>query len=495
MTCERYHFLDGLRGVAMLLGLVLHGAMSFRWPGIWGADEVSAAPEFFGWVFDAIHGFRMQLFFLVSGFFTMMLAKRRGLWPLVKQRLLRIGLPLVVGSIILSPMITLIGEWSEDRKEARADLVEDGEKEEKFVSGNLLEAVAIGDTQKVRELIDEGVDLEATGETGETALISAAFLGRVESVEMLLEAGADIEASDHHGTTPLKAATMDFEIVEAIAGTFELQADQEGRKECAVMLRTAGATGKAEENEMSGLIWMLTFYPVFHHLWFLYYLCWLVAAFSVVAKLPWRVPDSLIVSPLALLWLIPTTWYFQTLMPGQVGPGTATGVVPHWPKLGYYAVFFFFGVSCYGRGFLESGWGRLWPLWLALSVPCLCYARDALREENAIWAQLAAVSYAWLIIAVFFGVFRRFLNQGHPAVRYLSDASYWLYLAHLPLVMVVQVLMGPWELSVWMKFPLVLLIVTVPLVIVYEYAVRYTWVGAILNGRKFRNGPPPLPKE
>lgn len=493
MTKGRYHFLDGLRGVAMLLGLVLHGAMSFRWPEIWGADEVSAAPEFFGWVFDAIHGFRMQLFFVVSGFFTMMLAKKRGLWALAKQRLLRIGVSLVVGTIVLTPMIMGVMAWGESRAEERAEVVNDPE-ESGFEGGKLLKAVAVGDTARVKKLIETGVDLEEMGDTGETALISAAFFGRAESVAMLIEAGADVEAVDHHGTNPLKAATMNFEIVEAIADSFELEADEEGRKECAKMLREAGATGAADDHKMSGLIWMLTFYPVFHHLWFLYYLCWLVAAFFVVAKLLERIPNGLVTSPAALLWLIPLAWYFQTKMSGQVGPGTATGIVPHWPKLGYYAVFFFFGALCYGRGLLEDRLGKRWPLWLVLAVPCLIFARDWLWGGMEVWAQLAAVCYAWLMITVFFGIFRQFLNQGHPAVRYLSDTSYWLYLAQLPLVMVVQILVGRWEMTVWVKFPLVLLAVTIPLLVVYEYVVRYTWIGAILNGRKSRMKPPALPQ-
>jgi hypothetical protein len=47
MTNVRYHFLDGLRGVAMLLGLVLHGVMSFAGILIWPAEDVRSAPEFF----------------------------------------------------------------------------------------------------------------------------------------------------------------------------------------------------------------------------------------------------------------------------------------------------------------------------------------------------------------------------------------------------------------------------------------------------------------
>ena len=494
MTTQRYHFLDGLRGVAMLLGIVLHASMTFRGWDVWGVEEVSVAPEFFGWVFDFIHGFRMQLFFVVSGFFTMMLAKRRGLVSLLKQRLLRIVVPLVVGTLILSPMIYVLSAWGEERGRVHAAPEEADE--------NLLAAAAIGDADRVAEWIEQGADLEVRGDNEETPLISAAFFGRVDCVELLLGAGADMEAKDRWGTNSMKAATMDFKIVKGIAESFGLEADREGREICARLLKEAGASGETSElkkgkwAEFAEEPWI--YVPVFHHLWFLYYLCWLLLAFFILVKLPWRLlrwPDRLVDSPWAMIWILPLTWYFQILMPWQVGPGTATGIVPHWPKMGYYAVFFFFGVLCYGRSFVEERLGRRWPLWLSLSVPCLWLAREwQWWAEMQIWAQLAAVCYAWLMIAVSFGIFRRFCNGGNSAFRYLSDASYWLYLAHLPMIMVLAILTGDWEISGWFKFPFVILATTIPLLVIYEYVVRYTWIGALLHGRKSRVKPPTLPE-
>lgn len=484
LAASRYHFLDGLRGVAMILGVVLHTAMAYRGWQVWGVDEVSAAPAVFGWLFDFIHGFRMQLFFVVSGFFTMMLAKRRGFWKLLKQRMSRIGIPLVVGTLILSPLIFVIGMWGEMRAEAHNVVF--GSSSRVF-----LEAAAVGDAEQVAESIKGEVDLEVRGDGAATALISAAFFGRAECVELLLEAGADIEAKDRWGTTPLKAATMDYKVVQEIGEAVGLIGDREGRKACANLLKDAGATGAVEEvsdqvrNEAEEH--SVLDQPLFHHLWFLYYLGWLLAAFSLLAKLPWRLPDALVVSPLALIWVVPVAWCFQMMMPWQMGPATATEVRPSWPKLGYYAVFFFFGVLCYGRGFLAERLGRFWPLWLVLAVPCLWVAREwQWWAEMQVWAQLAAVCYAWLMIAVSFGVFRSFLNSGSERFRYLSDASYWLYLAHLPPIMVVQILIGSWEVSAWIKFPLTVVVVTVPLLVIYEYAVRYTWIGTLLNGRKTR---------
>ena len=94
---KRYHDLDALRAVAMLLGIVLHGMITFiDFPvGLWPAQDVNQS-EAYLFLLHAIHGFRLPLFFLISGFFTAMLWRKRGLKALLKHRAKRILLPLVI---------------------------------------------------------------------------------------------------------------------------------------------------------------------------------------------------------------------------------------------------------------------------------------------------------------------------------------------------------------------------------------------------------------
>ena len=79
----------------MLLGIVLHASLSF-FPSFWIVTDRRQSPGF-GIVFSAIHGFRMPLFFVMSGFFSAMLLRRRGRGSLVKHRFLRVFLPLLLG--------------------------------------------------------------------------------------------------------------------------------------------------------------------------------------------------------------------------------------------------------------------------------------------------------------------------------------------------------------------------------------------------------------
>ncbi|MDA7891358.1 acyltransferase family protein [Akkermansiaceae bacterium] len=524
MSEQRSHFLDGLRGGAMLLGLVLHGVLSFAGIGAWLAADVKSVPEIILPFIDWIHGFRMPLFFMVSGFFTTMVWRKRGTGGVVKQRLLRIGVPLVLGVIVIFPLMTGLWAWGEQVKKERRELagpwrgylpsaVLRGELEEvrellrnggdsNGRDGNgtpLLHLAAIIDDGEMAEfLLEQGADLEGRGMDGGTALMTACFFGREEAALALLEAGADVSAKDSKGATAMQAAKADFEFVKAVAGQFQIEvtAEHESARERLVgALEDAGAEGSGESD--TSWYWAGVFWPVFHHLWFLYDLLWLLLFFvpaALIAKrLGRRLPDFMISVPGCLLWLIPLTWWLQNLMPGQFGPGTSTGIFP-WPvKLAYYGVFFFFGALCFGRGFWEERVGARWWVWLLASLPFWGGGREWVKNDP-LWGSLMASCFAWLTIVGMMGLFRRFLNEGRPKVRYLSDSSYWLYLAHLPVMIAVQIWISDWEIPVILKMVIVIGGVTGLLLLIYEFAVRYTWIGALLNGRKSRPvTPPPQP--
>ena len=104
-TNNRRHDLDALRACAMLLGVALHAALAYATFG-WAVTD-SSQSEIFNWFFHLIHGFRMQLFFLLSGFFTAMLYQRRGLKALLSHRLKRVFLPL----LLFTPVLIPLNEW------------------------------------------------------------------------------------------------------------------------------------------------------------------------------------------------------------------------------------------------------------------------------------------------------------------------------------------------------------------------------------------------
>ncbi|OKO75927.1 acyltransferase family protein [Bradyrhizobium sp. AS23.2] len=106
---ERLHALDAVRGFALLLGIVLHAIMSFvPVPRLWFIQDTHPSVAL-GLLSFTIHVFRMTTFFLMAGFFARMSFHRRGAWDFVRDRLQRIGLPLVIGwPIVFTPMALIV---------------------------------------------------------------------------------------------------------------------------------------------------------------------------------------------------------------------------------------------------------------------------------------------------------------------------------------------------------------------------------------------------
>ena len=259
---------------------------------------------------------------------------------------------------------------------------------------------------------------------------------------------------------------------------------------------TSGGDGV---NQLRGLLRAVylgvTFFPVFHHLWFLYYLLWLVAlllvARSIRRRIPLPIPRWMVTTPWCFLWLVPLTFLPQLFMTQTFGVDTAAGLLPWPPTLVYYAVFFGFGALGFGRAEFEQQAGKHWALLFLLALPVLLVglhlfeSRGQLPLDRAL-ISLCAAWYAWLMVFGLLGVFRRFFAQENQRIRYLSDSSYWLYLAHLPLVIGLQVWVSSWDIHHFPKFLLICGLTFITLMVLYEFVIRYSFVGTMLNGRKTR---------
>lgn len=73
-------------------------------------------------------------------------------------------------------------------------------------SQQLLLASHNGEIARIRQLLEEGADVSAADERGQTALMLAAFNGHTDIVWLLLEEGARIEARNRDGRTVLMFA-------------------------------------------------------------------------------------------------------------------------------------------------------------------------------------------------------------------------------------------------------------------------------------------------
>ena len=92
---------------------------------------------------------------------------------------------------------------------------------------------------------------------------------------------------------------------------------------------------------------------------------------------------------------------------------------------------------------------------------------------------------SWLLVFGFLGFFNYACSQTSQLFRYLADASYWLYIVHLPLQFQIQLWIAQWQFH-WL--PKIVLYVAYPTVLgllSYHFLVRSTYLGWILNGRRY----------
>lgn len=380
---QRFYDLDALRAVAMFLGIVLHASV-FILPEaqpLWPIHDatVSGDPTY-RIVIETIHGFRMPVFFLLSGFFSALLWQRRSLRSFAMQRLKRVGIPFIVACFTILPL----------------------------------------------------------------------------SIWLLAAAGGYQEPYDF----PLWALP---------------------------------------------LLWLFSL----GHLWFLWYLLLMAGGFVLAVRLGLQFRH-----PTAWWLVIPLSMGVSLLMVEPIyGADNATAIVPGPVVIAYYACFFVFGVFFYQRGFMVRRW---WAVAL-LPAAAAFYAGfhllgqylaafegavpigeaasdfegavpDAFMFKNPLTLVSALIETVctWLMCFGLMGVFRWLAARESSTTLYFSDASYWMYLAHLPLVIAAQMLVVDWPIHYHLKFLLVCASATLILLVTYRFGVRYTIIGRTLNGPRTR---------
>lgn len=112
---ERIHSLDSLRAIMMLLGLVIHSAITYGvidYGNAWSLKDPGATHVSNDFIVSFIHAFRMQIFFMVAGFFGAMLFYERKPLNMVKNRISRIVFPFIVFVLLLWPTIFFTFEYT-----------------------------------------------------------------------------------------------------------------------------------------------------------------------------------------------------------------------------------------------------------------------------------------------------------------------------------------------------------------------------------------------
>jgi glucan biosynthesis protein C len=104
----RLFFVDNLRILLIILLVLHHLAITYghtgEWPYLEGRpDDITVlVATLFGLINQA---FFLAFFFMISGYFTPGSYDRKGPWPFLKDRLLRLGIPLLFYIVFIDPLI------------------------------------------------------------------------------------------------------------------------------------------------------------------------------------------------------------------------------------------------------------------------------------------------------------------------------------------------------------------------------------------------------
>ncbi len=384
----RYHSLDAVRAFALLLGIVFHASISFLPMKIGWAIQDHHTSHFLSVFIFVSHSFRLEIFFLIAGFFARLLYYRRGIHALMRNRIKRILIPFIVGWLILRPLLVF-----------------------GFILGYMKVAGEVNYLQALKGGLDNLISLQSP------------FTGS--------------------------------------------------------------------------------------HLWFLYYLLLIYIAFFILRKI-FVLCDSRSVMRTGMdrffRWLmhshwrililaIPTVLFLMGMSGWHVDTPDKT-LIPHIPVLLLYGFVFSIGWMLHRQAdLLELFAKKIW-INFALAAPVIIMAifmilnyEKATEHENYALIRFGYnCVYAlmmWLLVFGVMGCFIRFFSNSSAVWRYISDSSYWLYLVHLPLVIWLQVEFAHLGLHWTLKLFLINLISFILLFASYHYFVRSTFIGWVLNGRKY----------
>lgn len=379
-STPRLHGLDALRAGALLLGILLHALMPFlpALPGVSGpswlvVDRESSALA--GPAVTVIHLFRMVLFFALAGYFARISLHRKGTPAFLRDRSMRIGLPLVAfWPLAVLPLGLLAGAWMQAHGRALPPPPE-----------SLLAAFTPGQLWFLWVLLECYVI--AVGVRAVVIRFAPRWTARIADRLTILLAGP--------------AAVPVLAVLYALAALWQ-----------------GGRAGIAEPRtivpEPAGLLAYLAAFVA----------GWLLA----------RDPAAL----------------------GRVARGRF--VLLAAALAGSGVVLFLTGQLGVGPDQSSTGIARL----------------------TAIVAGLAAWAWAYALL----GLCVTYLDSDRPSVRYLADASYWMYLMHLPLIVALEAPLTDLTWPMPVKLVLVLGVGTAVLLLSYDLFVRSTWIGRWLNGRR-----------
>jgi len=172
--------------------------------------------------------------------------------------------------------------------------------------------------------------------------------------------------------------------------------------------------------------------------------------------------------------LVVVLWHVTGSWPAVQPLGPTTMSVIQWPMgLSRWSLVLFFMMAGYFGALLHARWGTA------------RFVRDRLLRIGVplLVGLVTIVPLTWLIIHRWSANAALFPEGAlHLWFIYVADSSYWIYLMHLPLALVLILLIAPLGLPFPVAWLLVAALLFSILLGLYELVVRQWVVGKVLNG-------------
>lgn len=514
---ERFHALDATRAFALLLGVVFHAAWFFSPEPTGTAVKDVEANHFFGWFFHASHTFRMQVFYLIAGFFARLVYKKRGFPVFARNRLLRIGVPLVVGWLILMPAIIAVWTWGRNLSgQNPVDIPPMLAALGLFLSGKIFIERSAGGAFGMAHLwflyylmVFYILIFALRAILVRTPLAGDRWQRRTDGLSRFL-AGSPLGAlvfallmtpliwsmDAWFGVdTPAFSYTPAWNVTLVYFGFFALGW---------LLHRHAHRLGDLfrawKAYLVVGLLASVALYLYFdrvkpydpkaplHSITFRDVEDWSAFRSSIAAGANPTEAEN----PLGRLWAaLPPRWQgFVTAEEtttdqrlGILGGVNSVLADPDFLTDSFRDTVSFEDPRAYDPTVIPANREALQPFLAGV-------ADDDYRLASWYWPTKLGYSALYSLVMVFLaygclGAFQALCQSHSPTWRYIADSSYWVYLLHIPLLPAIENLLFRWQAPSVLKF-LVLCGICFPILYAtYHYLVRSTFLGKLLNGRAY----------
>lgn len=222
----------------------------------------------------------------------------------------------------------------------------------------------------------------------------------------------------------------------------------------------------------------------FYHIWFLYYLIiiyvlytsikYLIRYFSLPSV---KLNEGVYFSLTILLIAIQYSFFDKVVEPW-------TGLIPRPGQILYFGYFFMIGVFVNNKHDFLFQFRNLRYSYLFMGFLLLYITQTYGRELHQLLFSILVSVQTMLFVLGHIAIFMDVFNRESKYLRYFSDSSYWFYLIHFPIVILLQLFLLKYEFSLYFKVSLIIFFTTMFSLVTYHYFIRYSWIGTLLNGKK-----------